>query len=93
MASCAVPGIGWSRSMRLIDYDFDLPEALIAQRPRPERDQARLLVLNRADGSLQHLHFGAIVDQLALGDAPSIESNTGRAGSAQGPQVHYRRPS
>ena len=55
--------------MQLVDYDFDLPEALIAQRPPPERDQARLLLLNRADGSLQHLHFGAIVDQLAPGDA------------------------
>ena len=55
--------------MRLVDYDFDLPEALIAQRPTPERDQARLLILNRADGSLQHLRFGAIVDQLAPGDA------------------------
>ena len=41
--------------MRLVDYDFDLPDALIAQRPPPERDQARLLLLNRADGSLQHL--------------------------------------
>ena len=56
----------------LVDYDFDLPDALIAQRPTLERDQARLLLLNRADGSLQHLHFGAIVDQLAPGDAPSI---------------------
>ncbi len=55
--------------MRLVDYDFDLPEALIAQRPTPERDQSRLLLLNRADGSLQHLQFGAIVDQLAFGDA------------------------
>ena len=55
--------------MQLVDYDFDLPDALIAQRPPPERDQARLLLLNRADGSLQHLHFGAIVDQLAPGDA------------------------
>ncbi len=55
--------------MQLVDYDFDLPDALIAQRPTLERDQARLLLLNRADGSLQHLHFGAIVDQLAPGDA------------------------
>ena len=55
--------------MQLAEYDFDLPEALIAQRPPPERDQARLLLLNRADGSLQHLHFGAIVDYLAPGDA------------------------
>ena len=55
--------------MQLVDYDFDLPDTLIAQRPPPKRDQARLLLLNRADGSLQHLHFGAIVDQLTPGDS------------------------
>ena len=55
--------------MNLVDYDFDLPEELIAQHPPPERDQSRLLVVNRVSGSLQHLHFCDIVDQLDARDA------------------------
>ena len=43
--------------MRLADFDFDLPPELIAQYPPRHRDQSRLLVLNRADASIQHLSF------------------------------------
>jgi S-adenosylmethionine:tRNA ribosyltransferase-isomerase len=39
------------------DYDFELPAALIAQHPAPQRDQSRLMLLNRANGALQHRHF------------------------------------
>ena len=83
VASYAVSGIGWHYSMQLVDYDFDLPDALIAQRPPPERDQARLLLLNRANDSLQHLHFGTHRRSARARRCPSIESNTGCAGSAQ----------
>jgi len=55
--------------MNLVDYDFDLPEELIAQYPPPERDQSRLLVVNRVSGSLLHMHFCDIVDQLDSRDA------------------------
>ena len=55
--------------MKLVDYDFDLPDDLIAQHPTPERDQSRLLVVNRSDGSLVHLHFRDIIAQLAPPDA------------------------
>ena len=55
--------------MKLVDYDFDLPDDLIAQPPTPERDQSRLLVVNRSDGSLVHLHFRDIIAQLAPPDA------------------------
>jgi S-adenosylmethionine:tRNA ribosyltransferase-isomerase len=41
----------------LSDYDYDLPAALIAQEPCPERDRARLLVVDRAHQSLTHSHF------------------------------------
>jgi len=41
----------------LHDYDYPLPAHLIAQEPCPERDQARLLVLDRATRSLTHSHF------------------------------------
>ena len=40
--------------MKTHDFDFDLPESLIAQSPTPERGQSRLLVLNRGTGSREH---------------------------------------
>ncbi len=55
--------------MKLQDYDFHLPPEQIAQHPAAERDQARLLVLNRSDGSIQHRHFCDIVEFLRPSDA------------------------
>ncbi|MBM3280046.1 MAG: tRNA preQ1(34) S-adenosylmethionine ribosyltransferase-isomerase QueA [Candidatus Handelsmanbacteria bacterium] len=43
--------------MRIADFHFELPPDLIAQHPAPRRDGSRLLVLNRADASIQHLSF------------------------------------
>lgn len=40
--------------MLLTDYDYDLPETLIAQHPIEHRDQSRLMVMNRADGTITH---------------------------------------
>ena len=37
--------------MNVADFDFELPQASIAQRPASERDHSRLLVLDRGDGS------------------------------------------
>ena len=54
--------------MKLADYDFDLPEELIAQHPAPARDQSRLLVIGRSDGSLVHRHFCDILDYLSPPD-------------------------
>lgn len=45
-----------------------MPPELIAQQPAPERDQSRLLVLDRRDGSVQHHHFVALPDFLKPGD-------------------------
>jgi S-adenosylmethionine:tRNA ribosyltransferase-isomerase len=50
------------------DYDFRLPPELIAQAPLPVRDQSRLLVLHKQDGSLEHRIFTDIVDYLQTGD-------------------------
>lgn len=41
----------------LNDFDYDLPEELIAQRPTPQRDESRLMVLDRTDGAIRHAHF------------------------------------
>ena len=55
--------------MRTSDFDYTLPEALIAQKPSPERDQSRLLVLDRALGTITHRScFRALVEYLRSGD-------------------------
>lgn len=43
--------------MKTSDFDYNLPEELIAQTPVEPRDHSRLLVYDRADGSIRHLHF------------------------------------
>jgi S-adenosylmethionine:tRNA ribosyltransferase-isomerase len=50
------------------DYDFDLPEALIAQAPAPRRDESRLLLLDRASGTPRHRRFHELCDFLVPGD-------------------------
>ena len=55
--------------MKTDDFDFDLPEDLIAQTPIKERDHSKLLVLNRKDGSIEHKKFTDIIDYLEEGDS------------------------
>jgi len=50
------------------DFDFDLPEALIAQEPAAERGRSRLLVLSRETGAITHSRFDRIADFLRAGD-------------------------
>jgi S-adenosylmethionine:tRNA ribosyltransferase-isomerase len=50
------------------DYDYQLPGPLIAQEPLSERDQTRLLVLHRADGSIRHSRFFRLPDWLSAQD-------------------------
>lgn len=50
------------------DFDFDLPEELIAQTPVEPRDTSRLLVLDKKTGELEHKHFYNIIDYLNPGD-------------------------
>src|SRR5258708_25237201 len=47
-------------SVLTADFDYQLPEELIAQHPARERDQSRLMVLNRADESIKHHVFKEI---------------------------------
>lgn len=55
--------------LTLEDFDYDLPQELIAQTPLKERDASRLLVLDHQTGQLQDKHFYDILDQLHAGDA------------------------
>jgi S-adenosylmethionine:tRNA ribosyltransferase-isomerase len=50
------------------DFDYDLPESYIAQTPVEPRDSARLMVVDRATGTLSHRIFGQIGDYLRPGD-------------------------
>lgn len=51
------------------DFDFDLPEELIAQTPLADRTASRLLVLDRETGEIEDKHFSEIIDELNEGDA------------------------
>lgn len=51
------------------DFDFDLPEELIAQTPLEKRDSSRLLVLDRETGHISDKHFDEIIEELNPGDA------------------------
>jgi S-adenosylmethionine:tRNA ribosyltransferase-isomerase len=53
---------------QISDYDYDLPQELIAQTPLESRDSSRLLVIERAIGALAHRHFRDIGDYLRPGD-------------------------
>ena len=50
------------------DYDYDLPEELIAQVPVPDRDESRLLVVDRSSGSMKDRHFRDLPELLLPGD-------------------------
>jgi S-adenosylmethionine:tRNA ribosyltransferase-isomerase len=50
------------------DFDFDLPEELIAQQPPPERGQSRMLVMDRATGTLRDSRFSELPSLLWPGD-------------------------
>jgi len=50
------------------DFDFDLPEELIAQTPLEKRDTSRLLVLDKESGEVSHHHFTDILDYIEKGD-------------------------
>lgn len=54
--------------MDVSQFDFDLPEQLIAQTPLPERSKSRLLVLDRKAGTIRHQRFPDIAEWLQPGD-------------------------
>ncbi|GAA5140658.1 tRNA preQ1(34) S-adenosylmethionine ribosyltransferase-isomerase QueA [Thalassotalea piscium] len=54
--------------MRVADFSFDLPEALIARYPKTERTASRLMCLNGNSGDIKDRNFVDIIDQLHCGD-------------------------
>ncbi|MGM0652309.1 MAG: tRNA preQ1(34) S-adenosylmethionine ribosyltransferase-isomerase QueA [Bacillota bacterium] len=53
---------------KLSDYDYHLPEELIAQKPLEKRDQSRMMILNKDDGAITHSTFNRFPDLLEEGD-------------------------
>jgi len=60
--------------MKIEEFDYDLPEELIAQTPLSERDNSRLLVLNKQNGDVTHQKFFDIIDYLNPGDCLVINN-------------------
>ena len=54
--------------MKLSQFKFNLPADLIAQHPAKNRDESRLMVVNRRDGSIEHRTFKDILDYVNAGD-------------------------
>ena len=54
--------------MKLEDFDYELPEELIAQTPLKVRDSSRLLVLDKETGEVKHKHFTDVLDYFDEGD-------------------------
>lgn len=54
--------------MLVTDFDYELPQELIAQHPMEPRDHSRLLVVDKHTGELEHKHFYDLVDYLRPGD-------------------------
>ena len=54
--------------MHINDFDYELPEELIAQKPADKRDASRLLVVHRETGETEHKHFYDILEYLKEGD-------------------------
>ena len=61
--------------MNVSDFDYNLPEELIAQVPIEKRDESRLMVLNRDKQTIEHKKFKDIIDYLEPGDC-LVRNNT-----------------
>jgi S-adenosylmethionine:tRNA ribosyltransferase-isomerase len=83
----------------LKEYQYELPKELIAQLPLQKRDESRMLVLNRAQGSLQHSKITALKDHLKAGDVVVVNDTkvvparlVGRKGSGGGVELLLLHP-
>ena len=60
--------------MKTSDFDYNLPEELIAQTPIKDRDHSRLLIMDRVTGEIEHKNFYDILDYLNKGDVLVINN-------------------
>ena len=60
--------------MKTAEFNYDLPPELIAQHPSPHRDEARMLVMHRTDGRLEHRRFSDFPEYLRAGDVVVVNN-------------------
>jgi S-adenosylmethionine:tRNA ribosyltransferase-isomerase len=60
--------------MKLSDFKFNLPTELIAERPPSNRDESRLMIINRADNTIEHKLFKDIIDYFDDGDVMVVNN-------------------
>ena len=63
------------KELKVADFDYELPEELIAQTPIKKRDESRLMILNRKEQTIEHKVFKDIIDYLKPGDV-LVRNNT-----------------
>ena len=61
--------------MKLSEFNYELPEELIAQTPIKKRDESRLMILNRKEQTIEHKKFKDIIEYLKPGDV-LVRNNT-----------------
>ena len=61
--------------MKLTEFNYELPERLIAQVPIEKRDESRLMILDREKQTIEHKVFKDIIDYLEPGDC-LVRNNT-----------------
>ena len=61
--------------MKLSEFNYELPEELIAQTPIKKRDESRLMILNRKEQTIEHKKFKDIIEYLQPGDV-LVRNNT-----------------
>ena len=54
--------------MKLSQFEFELPEKLIAEYPADQRDESRLMVVHRSSGKIEHKQFKDVIDYFEDGD-------------------------
>jgi S-adenosylmethionine:tRNA ribosyltransferase-isomerase len=60
--------LGYQKEMRTSDFDYDLPDELIAQRPPERRGESRMMVIDRASGTIEHRQFAEFPDFVRKND-------------------------
>lgn len=77
---------------RTEDYDYELPEELIAQHPEEKRDQSRLMVIHRDSGEIEDKVFHDILDELNPGDLLIVNDTKVLPARLHGRKVSEQNP-
>ena len=76
--------------MKLEEFDFYLPEELIAQTPLLKRDTSKLLTINRKENTYEHKVFSDIIDYFNPGDTLVLNNTRVMPARLYGQKKRYR---